>query len=216
MMGSAESWDRITQTLVANEYRVVALDLPGHGLSPRDPATSVHTAADAVIDTVRSLLDAPPTVAMGHSYGASVLGVAAARLQSQISVYVDAGLTVPGGYDATLLTAQYEEDRQRRTAQWLSEHRAYSGPAAIAAEARAAERFDPASAASVSSGDDLQWQPAPGSIVVRADPSAWVSDADAVALAAEGCCTHDLVQPFRRLRGSVAGSLSPIARNRGE
>ncbi|CAI7570119.1 unnamed protein product, partial [Penicillium discolor] len=46
-------------------------------------------------------------------------------------------------------------------------------------EARAAERFDPPTAASVSCGEDGHWTAAPGSIVVRAEPSAWVTDEDA-------------------------------------
>lgn len=192
MMGSAESWLRVTDRLVEDGYRVLALDLPGHGLSPRDRQSTVHRAADAVVDTVQALLPSPPAVAIGHSYGGSILGLAATRLRPSTTVFVDAGTTVPGGYDLAELTAQYEADRQRRTLPWLNENRAYAGDAANEAEARAAENFDPATAASISSGGDVHWLPAPGSIIVRAAPSQWVSDDDARHAASRGVLVRDI------------------------
>ena len=38
MTGSRESWWRVVPLLVASGHRVLAIDLPGHGLSPRDPS----------------------------------------------------------------------------------------------------------------------------------------------------------------------------------
>ncbi|RII97423.1 alpha/beta fold hydrolase, partial [Clavibacter michiganensis subsp. insidiosus] len=52
LMGSAESWWRIAPLLAARGYRVLAVDLPGHGLSDRDPALTVPRAADAVTRAV--------------------------------------------------------------------------------------------------------------------------------------------------------------------
>lgn len=52
MMGSAESWWRIAPLLERSGFRVIALDLPGHGLSPRDERCTVASAADDVIETV--------------------------------------------------------------------------------------------------------------------------------------------------------------------
>ena len=52
MMGSAESWHRVVPLLVERGFRVLALDLPGHGLSPRDPELTIETAADAVVATL--------------------------------------------------------------------------------------------------------------------------------------------------------------------
>ena len=41
MMGSSESWWRLIPPLAANGHRVIALDLPGHGLSERDPQLTI-------------------------------------------------------------------------------------------------------------------------------------------------------------------------------
>ncbi len=49
MMGSAESWWRVAPELIEAGYRVLAIDLPGHGHSDRDLELTVERAADAVV-----------------------------------------------------------------------------------------------------------------------------------------------------------------------
>lgn len=193
MMGSAESWHRVVPLLVERGFRVLALDLPGHGLSPRDPELTIETAADAVVETLAqtALLPgagsaagdratAPPAVAVGHSFGATVLAAAAPRLEPGLAVYVDAPLALQGGHDRASLISQYEHDRRARMSPAeLRKLRPFYSVDDASVEARAAERFDPPTAASVSCGEDGHWTAAPGSIVVRAEPSAWVTDEDA-------------------------------------
>ncbi|MBP3978969.1 alpha/beta fold hydrolase [Microbacterium sp. BLY] len=190
MMGSAESWHRVVPLLVERGFRVLALDLPGHGLSPRDPDLTIESAADAVVETLaqhRSRADvhaadgrAPLAVAVGHSFGATVLAAAAPRLDPALAVYVDAPLALQGGQERAALVARYEHDRRTRMSPAeLRRLRPFYSVDDAAVEARAAARFDPATAASVSCGADGQWSAAPGSIVVRAEPSAWVTDEDA-------------------------------------
>lgn len=194
MMGSAESWHRVVPLLVERGYRVLALDLPGHGLSARDPELTIETAADAVVETLAQALPSTLSpgratsddgcrrlaVAVGHSFGATVLAAAAPRLDPGLAVYVDAALTLQGGHDRADLIAQYEHDRRARMSPVeLRRLRPFYSVQDAAVEARAAERFDPATAASVSCGADGHWTAAPGSIVVRAEPSAWVADEDA-------------------------------------
>ncbi|WP_413638455.1 alpha/beta hydrolase [Microbacterium sp. OR21] len=115
MCGSSKSWGAVTDRLIDSGYRVLAVDLPGHGLSPRDEATSVSAAADAVVETVRTSLSGPLTVAMGHSYGGSVLAAAVGRLRPTTAVYVDAGMLIRGGQDREALIEQYENDRRLRS-----------------------------------------------------------------------------------------------------
>ena len=168
MSGSAESWWRVSEELTERGSRVLAVDLPGHGLSPRDPTSTVSSAADALIETVAALADERPLVAMGHSYG----GTACA---------------FTGGADRDELIAQYTSDRRsRQDASWLRETRPFYSERDAVVEARAADRFDPVTAASISSGADVEHIPAPGSILVRADPSRFVADEDAERLAACG------------------------------
>lgn len=193
MMGSAESWHRVVPLLVERGFRVLALDLPGHGLSPRDPELTIETAADAVVATLAqtALLPgarsaaghgaaSPLAVAVGHSFGATVLAAAAPRLDPGLAVYVDAPLALQGGQNRASLISQYEHDRRARMSPTeLRKLRPFYSVDDATVEARAAERFDPPTAASVSCGEDGHWTAAPGSIVVRAEPSAWVTDEDA-------------------------------------
>ncbi|WP_372967913.1 alpha/beta fold hydrolase [Microbacterium sp.] len=178
-MGSAESWWRVIPLLVQQGWRVLALDLPGHGLSPRDPHLTIERAGSSVAETVEHLASEHPLVAIGHSYGATVLAEAARRLRPALAVYVDAGLAFPGGQDRAELTARYERDRAARlSSEWLRRSRPFYSAQDAEVEARAASRFDPATMASISCGPDHAWLPAAGSVVVRADPSDWVSDDD--------------------------------------
>lgn len=51
MFGSSESWTRVGEALAARGFRAVAIDLPGHGQSPRDPQLTVERAAEALLRT---------------------------------------------------------------------------------------------------------------------------------------------------------------------
>lgn len=187
MTGSAESWWRVMPLLVEQGYRVIALDLPGHGLSGSDPNATVDSAADGVIDTLHALAPGARISGMGHSYGGTVLGSVAARLPLELAVYVDTVCAFAGGHDRAELTAQYEADRERRrSADWLRASRPFYSAEDAVVEARAADRFDPATAASISCGADVDCSPGDGAIVVRADPSNFVTDEDAVRLASRG------------------------------
>lgn len=187
MTGSAESWWRVAPVLAERGYRVLALDLPGHGLSDRDPHLTIDIAARALIDTVEALAPGRSITAVGHSYGGTVLAAAADRLPLSLAIYVDTTCAFEGGQDRDALTAQYEMDRQRRMdAVRLRESRPFYSETDARVEAKAAERFDPATSASISCGDDVAHLPGAGSVLVRADPSNFVSEADAERLTASG------------------------------
>lgn len=179
MMGSAESWHRVIPLLAARGYRVLSLDLPGHGLSPRDSGLTVESAAASVVETVTASDVRRPVHAIGHSFGATVLAASAQMLPPDLAVYVDAPLRFAGHGNRGEIIAQYSEDRlARMDAEHLHALRPYYSAQDVAVEARAAERFDPATAASVSTGDDVDIAPRPGDILVHADPSRCVGDRD--------------------------------------
>lgn len=187
MMGSAESWHRVVPRLVARGHSVLALDLPGHGLSPRDPELTIESAAASVVETVRSRAGDGPVLAVGHSYGATVLAQACDALRPALAVYVDAALSLAGGADRAALVETYEQDRRTRlSSEYLRVSRAYYSAEDAEVEARAAARFDPETMASVSCGPDHEWAPGPASVLLRAEPSAWVSDDDALRFARHG------------------------------
>ena len=152
-----------------------------HGLSPRDPDLTIEKAAASVAETVRCLAaDAAPIHAIGHSYGATVLAAAAEELKPALAVHIDAIPRIEGGQDREALRIRYEQDRRRRTdATWLRATRSYYSAKDAEVEARAAERFDPATSASLSAGAGGEWPLRPGSILVIPDPSDWVTEADA-------------------------------------
>ncbi|MFF7293418.1 alpha/beta fold hydrolase [Microbacterium sp. NPDC008134] len=178
LMGSTESWHDLVPRLAANGWRVLAIDLPGHGRSPRDPELTVARAAASAVRTVQTHLDRPPAAAMGHSYGGTVLAAGAAALDPGLAVFVEAALGFTGGSDRATLTRQYAEDAAARTVDALRARPGYS-VAAAEREARAAQLFDPATSASISCGADIDEHPPPGSIAVIAEPSRFVTGAAA-------------------------------------
>ena len=192
MMGSAESWWRVVPELVAAGYRVLAVDLPGNGQSDRDRSLTVERAADSLVETISELTDLAPAVAIGHSFGGAVLAAAALRLRPQLAVYVDAPFVSRGGYDFSEVAEEYEQDRQQRTVLKLRENRPHYSDRDCEVEATAADRFDPFTAAAVASAGGGEWEPASGSIVVRAAPSNYVSDAEAAALHEQGVSVRSI------------------------
>ncbi|PYY32236.1 alpha/beta fold hydrolase [Curtobacterium sp. MCBD17_030] len=187
MTGSAESWWRITGLLADRGVRVAALDLPGHGRSPRCPTMTVLDAAASVAQTLDTL-GVRPTVTLGHSFGGLLLAAAVAtgRFDPGFAVYVDAPFATRGGHDRTEAQAEYVADRDSRTMDRLRADKPHYGERDCQVEALAASRFDPATAAAIAAGPGGSWPPRPGSVVVRADPSHYVDDETAAALASSG------------------------------
>jgi pimeloyl-ACP methyl ester carboxylesterase len=185
LMGSAESWWRVAPLLAARGYRVLAVDLPGHGRSDRDPALTVPRAAEAVTLAVADAGVERPALAIGHSFGGIVLGEAFPERRPEVVVYVDAPLE-PGGGDPVEVRAAYERDRRSRTAEALRISRPHYSDRDREAEGRAAELFDPATAAALAAVPSYSWEPEPGSIVVRAQPSRFVSEVEAARLVRSG------------------------------
>ena len=68
-MALAETWWRIGPALAARGWRVVAVDLPGHG---GDVRRDGPLDLDALVDGVAARLDGPVDLLVGHSLGAIV------------------------------------------------------------------------------------------------------------------------------------------------
>lgn len=63
-------------------YRVVGVDLPGHGDAPDAVNGSVHSIADAAIKVIEAEADGGPWLLVAHSLGGKVAALVAARVLS--------------------------------------------------------------------------------------------------------------------------------------
>jgi pimeloyl-ACP methyl ester carboxylesterase len=139
---------------------------------------SFEDVSDAVAGTLATESATRPALAIGHSFGGLVLAAAVARgcLAPERSVFVDSPFSTRGGWDREEVQAEYEQERTQRTYQGLLATKPHYSRRDCEVEARAAARFDPATAAGIAASAGGRWFPVQRSIVVRADPSQYVDD----------------------------------------
>jgi pimeloyl-ACP methyl ester carboxylesterase len=97
IMSDHRAWHRVGQELVEQGFRIIAVDLAGHGGSPRSRRYSPAAWADDVVETVQPLLTRRPDLIMGHSLGALVASLVGDRLAPRAAVYVDPAFSFPRG-----------------------------------------------------------------------------------------------------------------------
>jgi pimeloyl-ACP methyl ester carboxylesterase len=97
IMSDSRAWHRVTTDLEQRGFRVLAVDLAGHGQSPRARRYSPSAWADDVVETLRPLLTAPPDLVMGHSLGGLVASLVADRLSPRAAIYIDPAFAFPRG-----------------------------------------------------------------------------------------------------------------------
>ena len=161
------SWCRFGPDLAARGYHVVAVDLRGHGLSPRG-----EYGPEAWADDVLESVPANPELALGHSLGGLVLAVAVERLRPARAVYEDPAWRVRPPRQAQAaqeFVAQKGWGREQVVAanpRWPAED--------IAAKLEALSRWDPDTVPGVLKGAPRDYTPARPvvpSLVQLADPS---------------------------------------------
>ncbi|MDP9181759.1 MAG: alpha/beta fold hydrolase [Actinomycetota bacterium] len=89
----SETWWRVSPAIADLGFTVLAPDLRGHGKSPRCSSYALPEIAQDLVDS----LPAEADVALGHSLGAVVLGLAAERLRPRRAVFVDPSWLRPRG-----------------------------------------------------------------------------------------------------------------------
>jgi pimeloyl-ACP methyl ester carboxylesterase len=102
-MSDSRAWHRVTADLEERGFRVLAVDLAGHGSSPRSRRYSPRAWADDVVETLQPMLTGPPDVLMGHSLGGLVASLVADRLSPRTAIYIDPAFGFPRGVRGALL-----------------------------------------------------------------------------------------------------------------
>jgi pimeloyl-ACP methyl ester carboxylesterase len=117
IMSDHRAWHRVGQELVEQGFRIIAVDLAGHGRSPRSRRYSPAAWADDVVETVQPLLTRRPDLIMGHSLGALVASLGGDRLAPRAAVYVDPAFAFPGGLRGVVMKLLFAvAPRPRRAA----------------------------------------------------------------------------------------------------
>jgi pimeloyl-ACP methyl ester carboxylesterase len=183
MMSCADQFWRVGPVLADRGYRVVAVDLPGHGNSAAVRTADLALFASSVVETIGS----HPELALGHSLGGVVLAEALPDLRPSRAVYVDVPLTAAtpardpeSPDDAKTLTARFAPAREGRTVEALRISRPTWSDKDRLVEARAARHFDVATAVALELAHARNPPTRPPSaeipsLVIRADPSRFVS-----------------------------------------
>lgn len=189
MLGAATQYHEVGPALAGHGCRVVAVDLPGHGSAA--PGETMEDFVDAVVAA-----GSRPALAIGHSLGAIVLWEALARLRPARAVYVDVPLEGggPSSRSASELREHFGAARAARTEAHLRATRPAWSAEDCRVEAEAAERFDVETAVALerSYARRATGRPTVPSLVVRADPSRYVSPERARELEGLGFCVRGI------------------------
>ncbi|MFF9324784.1 alpha/beta fold hydrolase [Streptomyces sp. NPDC014776] len=183
IMSDARTWHRVGPLLADRGYRVIAVDLRGHGRSPRAAVYSPELFADDLVDTLPTGAD----LAIGHSLGGLSLLLAVDRLRPRRAVYADPAWSTAdpeAAVDPSLFAGFKNASREQITAlnpPWAAED--------VDVELATLADWDPRTAHFLGGAPLRGFLPLRAevpSLVTLADPSLLVGPAEADVLRARG------------------------------
>jgi len=177
------AWDRVSAELEERGFRVIAVDLAGHGGSPRARRYSPRAWAEDVVETVEPLLAGPPALVMGHSLGGLVASMVADRLAPLAAIYVDPAFGFPTGLRGVLFKLVFAMMPKPRRSALVRRNPRWSA-VDVDSELRALRDWDRRTLLGLADTRTLMPPARPGtpSLVVLAERSLLVTDAVAERL----------------------------------
>ncbi|GKQ35461.1 alpha/beta fold hydrolase [Streptomyces sp. A012304] len=183
IMADHRTWHELVPVLTGRGYRVVAVDLRGHGASGRGPYAPRLFAED-LLDT----LPRGPELALGHSLGALALALAVRELAPARAVYSEPAWRL-GGDSGTLDPAVFTLFKRSPRLLTSFLHPSAHTTERLTTERRALDSWDETTALALSSYrhvDHTPAEPLVPSLVQVSDPSTLVSAATRAELARRG------------------------------
>ncbi|GGM16678.1 hypothetical protein GCM10010129_71090 [Streptomyces fumigatiscleroticus] len=180
IMTDSRTWRRVAPVIAGHGYRVVAVDLRGHGASgPADTYAADTYTPDAMAADLLDTLPSAPDLAVAHSLGSAVLLPAVPGLRCARAVHVDpAWLRRPRDLDA-LRAVKHATRQELRAAhpRWHDDD---------ITDEQALATWDPASVDALRHLPGLPDAPAVPSLVLLAGPSERIPPAEAATLRRRG------------------------------
>lgn len=170
VLSDSRNWRTVGPALADRGYHVIAVDLRGHGHSPRSKQYTPELLAQDVVDTV----PAHPELVMGHSLGGLAVSLAVERLAPKRAIYVDPAFSGPVlTWWQRMLAPLLFRRLTRSSAERIAKNNPRWDPADVAIEVETFRAFDPTVVSMLTSPGILR---APGamavpSLIVLADGS---------------------------------------------
>ncbi|MGX2993883.1 alpha/beta fold hydrolase [Streptomyces sp. JNUCC 64] len=180
IMSDHRTWRRVGPALADRGYRVIAVDLRGHGASGRGPYRA-ESFADDLVETLPSGAE----LAVGHSLGGLALSLAVERLAPARAVYSDPAWRLGG---SPLDREAFARARGATRADLMALRPDWE-PADVDVELATVRVWDPETVegfTGVNAVDRIPERPVVPSLVQVADPSQLVPESLAARLAERG------------------------------
>ncbi|WP_051062220.1 alpha/beta fold hydrolase [Ilumatobacter nonamiensis] len=182
--GSGTMWWQVGPAIASHGYRVVALDLPGHGHSPPDSDSNLASCVEQIVAACPQA-----ELAIGHSLGSLLLAHCVHEIGARRAIYIDSPFTYERSGTLSDSRRRASEMKARRTLEWLTETRPHWSDEDRRVEAVAAEQFDVETSLSLmTSLSGLDHRPRPGvqSLIVVPRPSDYFTPSDLELLRQDG------------------------------